>query len=357
MTLPGIGQSIRYSQIKTEFGLAPSFAAYQSSNSNFTNENLGDLTNLPLDQGIPTSGQMKFSDFSSKSLNVVLDYFDSDLDNTIRHDMKEKFVGSSIGQGLFVVGGYEPKPSSTTGKRIIAHVNVTIGSTHQSQGSGKSVRRNVALKTGVWDTGTKLEINVGASGKILGQGGNAGKGGNSNGQGVAGKNGGSAIGVEETNYASMKIVNKGLISAGFGGGGGGKGKGQYVSSGKKSSVFATSSGGGGGGGQGFPFGSGAAAGSGASNGGSNGSAGADGTVDGNNGGGAGGSGGGGGAGKGGNGGDPAGIAQDGGNSGATKGLSGYAIIGAKNADPASYTSSTGGGTVTGDILYPESNIY
>ena len=349
MSTPTTGPISYKDHIKKEFGLAPSFAAYQNSNSNFGNKNVGSMTNLPLDEGIPTSGSMKFSDFLNKRLNVVV-VFDQE---SIRKNFKTKYNGSSEGNGLFVVGGYTGQPSTPSGHRIIADINVTIGSTHQSQGSGKPVRNNVAFNTGTWPGGadTHLRINVGSNGKILGQGGDGGKGaqaGNNNGDN--GISGGSAIGITDPD-ATITIKNLGQINAGFGGGGGGRGKGESRSTGKKSSVYATSSGGGGGGGQGFPVGLGGKKGTGANHG-TNGSDGSDGDKTLSEGGGGGGGHGGQNAFKGGNGGDGEAGAEAGGGNDAGTGLggsNGYKIL---NVQSGSFNSlfPDGTGSTSGDYL-------
>ena len=358
MSTPTTGPISYKNHIKKEFGLAPSFGAYQNSNSNFGNKNVGSMTNLPLDEGIPTSGSMKFSDFLNKRLNVVV-VFDQE---SIRKNFRSKYNGSSEGNGLFVVGGYTGQPSTPAGHRIIADVNVTIGSTHQSMGAGKPRRRNVAFKTGTWPGGadTHLRINVGPNGKILGQGGHGGKGaqaGNNNGSN--GQTGGSAIGINDLD-ATVTIRNLGQINAGFGGGGGGRGRGQSRSTGKKSSVYATSSGGGGGGGQGFPVGNGGLRGTGASYG-TNGSNGGAGKRTNAAGGGGGGGAGGQNAFKGGNGGDSAANGQQGsGNTGGqgAGGGNGYKIL---NSQGGSFNSlfPEGTGSTSGDYLnnVPQANIY
>ena len=68
MTIKSSGSSLAFSEIEAEFGAngSRSLGAYRVSQS------VGELS-LPLDSSIPTSGQIKFSDFYSKSLNVVVD--------------------------------------------------------------------------------------------------------------------------------------------------------------------------------------------------------------------------------------------------------------------------------------------
>mgnify|MGYP003335553806 CR=1 FL=1 len=71
MALQALGNPISASQIRSEFGATSgtsvSFGAYRVS------QTVSGLTDMPLDAGIPKSGQIKFSDFYSKRLNVVVD--------------------------------------------------------------------------------------------------------------------------------------------------------------------------------------------------------------------------------------------------------------------------------------------
>ena len=69
MAIKSSGNSLAFSEIEAEFGQngGRSLGAYRLTQS------VGSLSNLPLDSGIPTSGQIKFSDFYGKKLNVVVD--------------------------------------------------------------------------------------------------------------------------------------------------------------------------------------------------------------------------------------------------------------------------------------------
>jgi len=69
MTIKSSGSSLSFSEIEAEFGANGS----RSLGSYRLTQNIGSLSNLPLDSGIPTSGEIKFSDFYSKKLNVVVD--------------------------------------------------------------------------------------------------------------------------------------------------------------------------------------------------------------------------------------------------------------------------------------------
>lgn len=75
MPTPSSGNSISFLDIVNEFGLptGKNLGAYRIS------QNVGTLTNLPLDEGIPQSvsigsSSIRFSDFYNKRLNVVVDY-------------------------------------------------------------------------------------------------------------------------------------------------------------------------------------------------------------------------------------------------------------------------------------------
>jgi hypothetical protein len=210
----------------------------------------------------------------------------------------------------------------TQAYKIILNVNTTLG-------SPKGARTNCAFRTGDWRTSTGdsltiVQLELGASAKIYGAGGDGGssndaynndapRDANVNG---AGRNGTSALGID---YPTT-VVNRGRIQAG--GGGGGAGGGELYRSGKSNR---RSSGGGGGGGAGYQVSNRGLASGTSSGGDSAGSAGQAGTFE------TVGNGGGGGtnAGRGGNG----GLAANGSNGnnstdqfGGTGGLAGYAVV-------------------------------
>ena len=58
MTIKSSGSSLSFSEIEAEFGSngTRSLGSYRLS------QNIGTLSNLPLDSGIPNSGTIKFSD-------------------------------------------------------------------------------------------------------------------------------------------------------------------------------------------------------------------------------------------------------------------------------------------------------
>ena len=330
MALQASGQ-IKYSEIITEFGTPNSGGLGEFRVS----ENVGSLTNLPLDTGVPQgNSQIKFSDFYSKRLNQVVDLYSIGNGST-RQDAKDRWNNGNV----HIVGSTKTgktQPPDTQDDRVIINVNSTIS-------SAKGTQTHCALKTGTWDSGTILEIEIGTSGKLYGSGGNGGSGGSANnGKGGDGQTGSSALGIQ---YACT-VNNLGVIQSGYGGGGGGRE--QQTNTGKKSPPQNNgASGGGGGGGAGSPAGNGGVAPQNAFGGGTNGSDGQAGSLSGQATGGLGGN-----------------YGADGGNSSpvnnsATKGddgevdnstgghgtggSNGYAIVTNQGSAP----SITGGGSITG----------
>ena len=238
MALQASGQ-IKYSEIIAEFGtpISGGIGEYRLS------ENVGTLTNLPLDTGVPQSGQIKFSDFYSKRLNQVVDLY-SIGNNSSRQVAKDRWNNGNV----HIVGSTKTtktQPPDTVDDRVIINVNATIRSV-------KGTQTHCALRTGNWDSGTVLEIEIGTSGKLYGSGGDGGNGGSANETaGTNGQTGSSALGIEYP----CSINNLGIIQSGYGGGGGGGGNTRTTGGGKKSGATTNgSSGGGGGGGAGLPAG-------------------------------------------------------------------------------------------------------
>ena len=241
MALQGSGQ-ISFSQIENEFGQngERSLGDYRTSQS------VGELSNLPLDTGIPTSGEIKFSDFYSKRLNIVVDM----------HSGGDEFRKSAKGDkwnnnNLTVIGGFRSKKED--GSKIIIHVNKKFG-------SDKSSVNNCAVRTGSWNSSSSIIVDVGGEGQILGAGGDGGQGGVCLGTGSPGGSGTSGLGIDH-NGVTVNVLSGGIIRAGFGGGGGGGG-GRQTDKGSDRRA----SGGGGGGGAGFPAGNGGQPGNGCANG-------------------------------------------------------------------------------------------
>ena len=352
MALPVAGGSppsnpIKYSQIIAEFGSPTNpnggIGEYRLS------ENVGSLTNLPLDADtcgvnanadIPQSGEIKFSDFYNSRLNQIVDLH-SIGNNTSRQNAKDRWNNGNV----HIVGSTKTgktQPPDTIDDKVIINVNATIASV-------KGTQTHCALRTGNWDSNTSLKIEIGTSGKLYGSGGDGGTGGNAN--ETAGTNGGtgsSALGIQYP----CTINNLGVIQSGYGGGGGGGGNTRTTGGGKKSGATTNgSSGGGGGGGAGLPAGNaGGVSTPLAVGGGSAGSAGGAGSLSGQATGGAGGSE----AAAGGNSspvnntatkGDDGGTASGAASPG-TGGSNGYAIITNQGSAP----SVSGGGSVTGRTI-------
>ena len=233
MAIKSSGSSLAFSEIEAEFGQngGRSLGAYRLTQS------VGSLSNLPLDSGIPTSGQIKFSDFYGKKLNVVVDCHSGG-----REDRKSAKGDKWNNNAVTVIGGFRTKKEG--GSKIIINVNKKFC-------SDKSNQINCALKTGSWDSTATVQVDVGSSGVVLGAGGDGGKGadGLAN-NGNSGGNGTSALGIEHNNVV-VNIASGGILRAGFGGGGGGGGHRQFD---KRRDRRA--GGGGGGGGAGCPAGNG-----------------------------------------------------------------------------------------------------
>ena len=233
--------TISFSEIATEFGYPTDnkFGNYRVS------ETLGALSNLPLDSGIPQSGEIKFSDFYTKRLNVVVDCY-SGGDQSRKSAKDDKWANNKI----TVIGPLTTKPTNTGGKKIIIHVNKTMYSANSNN------QQICALRSGAWDAGTTLQVDVGAEGLIVGAGGNGGGGANGASDygptsgGGEGQNGNSALGIEYDGTV-VNVLSGGQIRCGYGGGAGGRGARQVDSGADRTAV-----GGGGGGGAGKPAGEG-----------------------------------------------------------------------------------------------------
>ncbi len=250
MVVHSSGTPIKFTDIEDEFGVINGTNTRKLGSYRIS-ETYGGLT-TPLDSGVPQSGAISFSDFYSKRLNLIVNYYDGA--NETRITPKSNYDSDT---GVSVVGpGNKSRPTNTGsssasgGSKVIVHVNKAIGSV---QGTSDSEQSKCALRTGEWDSGTQLEINVGGSGKILGGGGNGGRGGgggNGGNDGNPGFNGTSALGIQYSG-TSVVVQNNGVIQTGYGGGGGGAGT-------KKQNRRddGHAAGGGGGGGAGFPAGAG-----------------------------------------------------------------------------------------------------
>ena len=237
MTIKSSGSPLAFSEIETEFGAQSprSLGSYRHS------QTVNGLTFNGIDTGIPTSGTIKFSDFYSKSLNIVVDCF-SGGDEFRISAKNNKWNNNEI-----IIINPSTVSKKETGTKITIRVNKKFG-------SDKSSVNNCAFKTGTWNNPASVTVDLGSSAKILGSGGNGGRGADGiTNPGLDGGDGSSGLGIEHqgtiVNYRSGSIIR-----AGFAGGGGGGG-GQETSKNDR-----RAGGGGGGGGAGFPFGTGGAGG-------------------------------------------------------------------------------------------------
>ena len=274
MTIKNSGSQLSFSEIEDEFGNNPgrSLGQYRRDDpsGNFDNASPSgsSLSNLPLDTGIPTSGEIKFSNFYSKQLNMIVDYFDDngtsggEANNILnRQDngantMAATWRYNNQAGRVRVVGGYRSRPTGTVsgyalsssdwqgGKKVFINVNKQIGG---AKASSNSDRNKVALRTGNWPSGTTLQIDIGSSGRLQGAGGNGIQGATNSGNPAQAFTGTSGLGIE---YPAQ-INNNGTIRCGYGGGGGGAGSNSNPN--KNPRDFGRS-GGGGGGGAGIPVG-------------------------------------------------------------------------------------------------------
>ena len=112
MAIKSSGSSLSFSEIEAEFGSngTRSLGSYRLT------QNVGSLSNLPLDSGIPTSGTIKFSDFYSKRLNVVVDCF-SGGEETRKIAKNDKWNNNQV----TIIGGFRSKKEG--GSKIIINVN------------------------------------------------------------------------------------------------------------------------------------------------------------------------------------------------------------------------------------------
>ena len=238
MTIKSSGNPLAFSEIETEFGAngTRSLGSYRITQS------VGTLSNLPLDTGIPSSGQIKFSDFYGKQLNIVVDCFSGGRQDRITAK-NDKWNNNN----LTVIGGFRSKKEG--GSKIYINVNKKFC-------SDKFNVNNCALKTGNWDSTATVQVDLGSNARVFGAGGDGGSGSQGvNNNGSPGGSGTSGLGIDSNNI-TVNVASGAIIRAGFGGGGGGGGGSQQDKNADRSA-----SGGGGGGGAGCPPGNGGSGGS------------------------------------------------------------------------------------------------
>ena len=155
MTIKNSGSELAFSEIEAEFGQPDngrSLGRYRRDDSEFKNKSMGQLSNLPLDTGIPASGEIRFSQFYGKKLNMVIDYYDDtgtsggEASNVLnRQDNGANTLAATwrynnLSNRVKVVGGYRDRPTGSVsgynlsssgwqgGKKIFIHLNKKIGS-------------------------------------------------------------------------------------------------------------------------------------------------------------------------------------------------------------------------------------
>ena len=205
MTIKASGSSLSFSEIEAEFGAngSRSLGGYR------TTQSVGSLSNLPLDSGIPTSGQIKFSDFYSKQLNVVVDCHSGSREDRISA-RGDKWNNNAV----TVIGGFRGKKES--GSKIIINVNKKFC-------SNKDQQNRCALRTGSWDGSATVKVDIGGSAQILGAGGDGGKGADGiNNNGNPGGDGSSGLGIEQNNVTvNVSVNNDGTATTNMEGNSGG----------------------------------------------------------------------------------------------------------------------------------------
>ena len=225
MTLPtGSTTQSSMSQIAEEFGDTRANGEIRlgdykkvSLTSNYP-QGVGELSFPSIDGGgqVPTSGQISINDFKGTRLQQVVNFWSNNAGGN-RLNAKTRYNSNGmIGSHneVTVVGGYRSRPSNSSGTRVHIHVNKNIGS---DQTTNSNNIQRCALRTGNWNSGTELLVEV-AGGTVIGAGGNGGNG-QSNNNGLPGKNGSSGLGIE-VNNCTVNVASGGVVRAGFGGGGG-----------------------------------------------------------------------------------------------------------------------------------------
>ena len=283
--------SISASQIANEYG-------YTTGNSTFSlggyrtiagggnyPQQVGELSFSSIDGGgsVATgSNAITMGSFRGTRLQTVVNFWSAAAAGGVRLIARDRYNSNgSIGSDAHVatIGGHRTRPNNSSGTKVHIHVKRNIDNV-STQGQANSLhdQRTCAFRTGSWESGTQLQIDVANGGRIQGAGGWGGAGGSP--RSGAGGNGGagtSGLGVQYSGTV-VNITGSGVISAGYGGGGGGGGAYDEDSSG----FFGwgrsrnPASGGGGGGGAGRPGGAGNIPGSGGAGGSNGGNAGNDG---------------------------------------------------------------------------------
>ena len=228
------GSTLSASQIRNEFGASAPNNGVSLGNYRLGEFDVGELTNLPLDEGVPRSGAIKMSDFSQKSLNVIVKM----PGGQFHVNAKTEYNNNNV----TVVGGFRSKKQG--GSKIIIFCNKKLGA-EQNPGHNTPQTR-CALRTGTWSSPTHVHVILGGEANLRGSGGKGGDGkSNNSGRAQAGAPGSSGLGIQHEGTL-ITLRSGSQIVRGSGGGGGG---GHATETSKRTR---DASGGGGGGGAGFP---------------------------------------------------------------------------------------------------------
>ena len=240
------GSTIKASQIRNEFGNSASNNAVSLGNYRLGEFDVGELTNLPLDEGIPRSGAIKMSDFSQKSLNVIVKM----PSGSYHVNAKTEYNNNNI---TIVKPSQSSKGKKQGGSKIIIFCNKKLGAVNPA-GNGlvesRPSQNQCALRTGSWSNPTHVHVILGGEANVRGSGGKGGDGKNNNrGSAQRGADGTSGLGIQHEGTL-ITLRSGSQVVRGSGGGGGG---GHATETSKRTRHAA---GGGGGGGAGFPHGAG-----------------------------------------------------------------------------------------------------
>ena len=267
MPLQGSGQ-ISMRDIKDEFGPNPgnNIGPVSMEDYRLQEEDIDGLTNLPLDENagpnnntdIPRNGQMSFENFYNAKLNVVVRMTSNTVpgNNPSQQNARSIYNNNTNQSVVRCVGNLRTRPNAGNmgGRRVIIDVNKQISS-GSNQNNKNTNRRQCAMRTGEWASGTLLTVHIGSSGSIYGAGGDGGDGNSVTGEAENGRTGTSALGIDfGTSSNPTQIINNGYIQAGYGGGGGGGGVMEDQEKDAEDDQYLK--GGGGGGGAGVPAGEG-----------------------------------------------------------------------------------------------------
>ena len=150
---------LSFQEIEAEFGAQSprSLGSYRHT------QTVNGLTFNGIDSGVPSSGQIAFSDFYGKSLNIVVDCF-SGSDESRINAKSNKWDNNDI-----VIINPSTVSKKEEGTRITIRVNKKFG-------SDKSDTKHCALRTGVWSNPAQIIVDLGSNAKILGAGGDGGAG-------------------------------------------------------------------------------------------------------------------------------------------------------------------------------------